>query len=356
MKYSKVIQSHENIVSLFSDKPIQTITTKNTSHGEQDFREVLFVTFTDSSRLVIKLADNGFTDEAHLKMWKRTAEEYLKLGVYCPRIFPALDGTFPHVCYEGRTCIAYAEEFAPYRAASDWDEAEISKDGRYTYIEDVLMMNARMASQQHDYTDLPSGYCLFEVFDPSDPCDEVLENARNWYDTAKAVVPAPLMPQVERIWDRWLNNRAALEPLYQKLPRSVFQADLNPSNILLDDSGNFLGICDFNIAGRDVFLNYLMREVPYIIYAPDMSSDEDRVLHAIQYALRIVSRTYCFSDAEKQAALPLYRCLKPLWWTSIQELKETGQDPEALRKQLDHVEYMQTREIDFAADMGAQFE
>ena len=98
-----------------------------------------------------------------------------------------------------------------------------------------------------------------------------------------------------------------------------------------------------------------MREVPYIIYASDMSSDEDRVLHAIQYALRIVSRTYCFSDAEKQAALPLYRCLKPLWWTSIQELKETGQDPEALRKHLDHVEYMQTREIDFAADMGAQF-
>ena len=68
MKYSKVMQSHENIVSLFSDNPIQTITVKNTSHGEQDFREILFVTFTDSSRLVIKLADNGFTDEAHLKM------------------------------------------------------------------------------------------------------------------------------------------------------------------------------------------------------------------------------------------------------------------------------------------------
>ena len=41
---------------------------KNASHGEQDFREILFVTFTDSSRLVIKLADNGFTDEAHFKM------------------------------------------------------------------------------------------------------------------------------------------------------------------------------------------------------------------------------------------------------------------------------------------------
>ena len=39
--YSKVMQSHENIVSLFSDKPIQTITEKDTSHGEQDFRELL---------------------------------------------------------------------------------------------------------------------------------------------------------------------------------------------------------------------------------------------------------------------------------------------------------------------------
>ena len=267
---------------------------------------------------------------------------YKILGVYCPRIFPALDGTFPHVCYENRVCIAYAEEFAPYRAASDWDEAEISKDGRYTYIEDVLMMNARMASQQHDYTDLPSGYCLFEVFDPSDPCDEVLENARNWYDTAKAAVPAPLLPQVERIWDRWLNNRATLEPLYQKLPRSVFQADLNPSNILLDDSGNFLGICDFNIAGRDVFLNYLMRE-----NNDDFAPEIEKIRKALQTACEV----YTFSEEEKRAALPLYRCLKPLWYTRVEEIREAGSDAEKIRRCLDQIEYYLTEEIDFASYM-----
>ena len=69
---------------------------------------------------------------------------------------------------------------------------------------------------------------------------------------------------------------------------------------------------DFNLCGRDVFLNYLMRE-----------SDG---VSGIFRALQIASEVYRFSDLEKDVALMLYRCLKPLWYTSVQDLKKAGQD------------------------------
>lgn len=115
---------------------------------------------------------------------------------------------------------------------------------------------------------------------------------------------------------RWEENRAALEKCYAGLPTSVFQADLNDTNVLLDDLGNFAGIYDFNLAGKDVFLNYLFRE----IY--EGSLDEER--NAILSALKVAAGVYAFSEAEKEAALPLYRCLKPLWYTRVEALKDAA--------------------------------
>ena len=57
-------------------------------------------------------------------------------------------------------------------------------------------------------------------------------------------------------------------------------------------------------------------------------------------------------SAKLKAALPLYRCLKPLWYTRVCDLQEAGNDPEKIRKCLDRIEYYQTADIDFAGCMG----
>ena len=129
-----------------------------------------------------------------------------------------------------------------------------------------------------------------------------------------------------------------LEPIYKKLPASVFQADLNASNILLDDEDRFVGVYDFNLCGREVFLNYLMRE--------------NNGVSGICEALKIASESYRFSDIEKDTALMLYRCLKPLWYTRVQELKKAGNDPDAIRTCLDETEHALTSPIDFSEYMG----
>ncbi len=64
-----------------------------------------------------------------------------------------------------------------------------------------------------DYTDWPSAYCLFETFCPSDQT-EVLENALEWKAAAESL-PERFSAQVQRIWQRWNENReklAALSP------------------------------------------------------------------------------------------------------------------------------------------------
>ena len=60
---------------------------------------------------------------------------------------------------------------------------------------------------------------------------------------------------------------------------------------------------------------------------------------------------YAFSEAEKEAALPLYRCLKPLWYTRVEALKDAGSDEAAIQRCLDEMEQAQTRSIDFRSVM-----
>ena len=329
----------EKLFALFFDDTPIAVQRIDTSRGDADFRATFIVEAASGGKFVLKLADNDFTFPGKIAVWQRTVEEYRKIGCYCPRIFCDRAGQFPLVDFEGHRCAAYAEEYAPYHPLEDrFSEDFGQNEALYErYRRDLWRMTARIAAQYFDYTDYPSAYCLFETFCPSDQTDEVLENALNWKACADALPPA-CREQVERIWRLWTENRSALEPIYHQLPSSVFQADLNASNILLDEEGRFVGVYDFNLCGREVFLNYLMRE----------SSGVSGICEALQ----IASEVYRFSELEKNTALPLYRCLKPLWYTRVEELKEAGSDPAAIRACLDEAEHALTAPIDFAAYMG----
>lgn len=330
-----------SIYRLFYDEEPTGFETVNTSHGDADFREVLIFTLASGEKRVIKLADNDFTFPARIEMWKRTAKEYRRLGYDCPAIFPDRTGVFPKVEYQGRECVAYAEEYALYSVAQQRDQEE--EPAQKHFEEQAWIMTAKVAAEHFDYTDYPSGYCLFETFCPSDETDEVLENALNWKEYADTL-PQEVQEQVQRIWQLWAENRKQLAAVYRELPSSVFQADLNPTNILLDASGAFAGICDFNLCGREVFLNYLFRE----IFNTDFAQELERIFKT----LKIVSRHYRFSAAEKKAALMLYRCLKPLWFNKLQKLKSLKTDLTAVKAYLAETERYLTEPIPFDKWMG----
>ena len=59
------------IVSLFFEENIFVSEIKNTSHGENDFRETVILRTESGNKFVIKLADNDFTFAEKIKMWQR---------------------------------------------------------------------------------------------------------------------------------------------------------------------------------------------------------------------------------------------------------------------------------------------
>lgn len=323
-----------SVISLFSNEPVNNYEIINTSHGEDDFRETIIVTFDTGTKLVFKIACNEFTNEKRIAMWQRCAREYLKEGYYCPQIFTSIDGEFPTIEYKGHKCVVYAEEFAEYKSAED-NLAAMS------YRNELYLMTAKIAKRCFDYTALPSGYTLFKLF-PGDTVDEVTENALSFRDYCHNL-PMCFREQATRIFKRWEDNYAELKKIYFSLPFSVFQADFNYTNVLVDNGGKFVGIYDFNLAGRDEFLNYLFREIHF------GSFDEE--LTEIMRALRIASQEYCFSQYEIEAAQLIYRCIKPLWYTRVEQLKNAGSDLSAIQKCLDDMEHAQNREIDFESVM-----
>ena len=153
---------------------------------------------------------------------------------------------------------------------------------------------------------------------------------------------------MEKIWANWVDARNKLNEIYFDLPTSVFQADINDTNVLLDEKGNFKGVYDFNIGGKEVFINLIFREAPYVSARGwEAFFREDHFALSIKKVLQISSKVYEFNQLEKKAAPLLYKCIKPLYWHSTDLLKEAGDDESEIHKCLDFIEYEQNREIDF---------
>lgn len=332
-----------DIAGLFFDNKPASFESIDSSRNENDFREVVIVTFDNGRKAVIKLADNDFTFSEKIFMWQKTVEEYIALGYYCPKILGSRAGDFPTVSYKGRSCVAYAEEFAKYQIAEiiPQNNKEIPHPLDCDNNNAAWIMTAKIAAKYLSYTDYPSGYCLFETFCPSDKTDEVLEQALEWKSCAETL-PDEFQPQINRIWKLWTDNRNALEPLYKQLPTSIFQADLNSTNVLIDDNGNFVGVFDFNLCGKDVFLNYMFRETN--------SDNHQKELDAILNRCKLVSKHYKFSDNEIKAAPMIYRCVKPLY-NYADKLKRLKDNKDELTKFLNETELFLKKDIDFASYM-----
>lgn len=351
-----------DLFALYSDFPPLGYEIKDTSHGAEDFRQAIFCTWQDK-KTVIKITCNDFTTEDKVRAWKKTADAYIEAGYYCPRFLPDGQGRICNtVDYSGKRCVVYAEEYSKYKTAEEFDEGAYMKDGRYIFHDDAIRSIGVIASKHLRTTDTPSGYCIFETFSPSDPCDEELETAEQFRDIVYKDLPG-YRERFDRIWKLYMDNRLKLESVYRDLPTSVFQADLHISNILLSDTMDFVGLLDFNLCGRDTLLNYLFREamgdfdedVPYEGDEKPFYSEESsqKAVDSLLHNISVVKEVYTFSEIEKANAVLVYRYLRPFWWPINSELRNIQQDDAKLNALFNWIEHELTREdIDFIGAMS----
>ena len=107
------------IYARFFDEAPVSAEIIDSSRGEEDFRITAIVSPAEGEKRVLKIVSNDFTFPEKIRVWQRTAEEYRKLGYYCPRIYADREGNFPAVAYRGYACFAWGEEFSPYRSLED---------------------------------------------------------------------------------------------------------------------------------------------------------------------------------------------------------------------------------------------
>lgn len=157
---------------------------------------------------------------------------------------------------------------------------------------------------------------------------------------------------IEIIWNTFLQKRKNLESIYRKLPKAVFQGDLNDSNIMLDDNLHFAGLIDFNLSGTETILNYAFCECFYYLEHEDMLStlfDKNKMKQRDEYTknnLSLVKKHYRFTPEEYTAYRAYYNVAAPFRWPYICFFMKTitsGKD-EYLKSMLDWIYYQLTRE------------
>lgn len=114
--------------------------------------------------------------------------------------------------------------------------------------------------------------------------------------------------------------RKSLKDRYKKLPEKNFQADLNSTNIMVDNNLRFKGIIDYNISGMEKIINYSLAESFKPLTLEDMEigilsrkriNARDRELYK---NLNIIEEYYIFTNAEREILNNLYNLTIPFRW------------------------------------------
>lgn len=336
-------------ITLYFDTEMTDIKIKDSSHGDNDFRKAYIVN-DGKTRIVIKYFSNSFSNQKRIMGWFSLMDEYRKNGIYCPSIIPNRYGEllYKH-SVDGRDYYIYAEEFSIYSTA---EQLNLEKK---EYMPDVLRSLGTIASKKIDFLDFPSAYCLLEPFSSDDTTDEETECALLFLDYIKKNLPQHLS-RAEKLMELFYKNQEEVRKVYDSLPTSCFQADLNSSNILIDDNHKFVGLFDFNLCGKEKILNYAMREALWATYQSCLVDKDnnyifyfDRKLDDIRMKsflenMSYIQETYTFSDEEKKAFPIILRYINTFWWYSLSDFEFFSKDDSKVEKIFDWFEFQMTRD------------
>ena len=321
------------------------IAVHNSSRGDEDLRLTYIVEFPNSDKYAIKVTKNAFTTHERVKGWAELIEHYNNLGIYCPKIMYNCFGEYS-ATVDGY--LVYAEEHMKFNPV-----AGVTNEKKYyrKLYESIGLVAASPAPLVPWYT----AYCIYDKFDEKEQYDENFECAIKFRDYYCENIPEHAV-QAEKLFDEYCRRREKFEPIYRLLPKSVFQGDINNTNILLDSTGDFAGLIDFNLSGTETVLNYAfcesfcsLKDDSEIDLLLDTEALKRRDVQTAQ-CLSWIGKNYTFTDNEREAFNAYYNIVAPFRWSyqsfymSILSNREKYPDGIKYAKCiLDWIEYQMTR-------------
>lgn len=234
----------------------------DTSRSEDDRR----YNFKINHKYFLKINNSKTITESFLSDVVKLIEKYRTIGIYCPDLIRSKYDMLSYKYVKDDikyTC--YIEECAPY---SFYEESEQID---YEFKKTIVKHLGKLATQFTD-VDLShnrSMWSLIELGPFNTDIDEKQENLDMLINTLQGEGYDELADKLVA-----LNKevRSRIKRKLDKLPRCVYQGDLNNSNILVDESGKFKGIIDFNLFGTEVNINCFLNEAMYYLTMEDFKT------------------------------------------------------------------------------------
>lgn len=287
----------QNIMSHFG-LTVQSVTNfYDTSHGEEDKR----LNYILDDKYVLKVSSLRTMWEERLQEIRRLIHRYRSIGVYCPDMIPTLEGTLSYAWRKDEKEYAcFVEEYAVYPVLG-WG----TEHDRKEVIEHLGVLAKKYTNV--DLSKIKSMWSIIDLAPLDVEIDEKQENTNALVDALRKNGYEDLATQVFA-FNAMLREK--IMPVFEKLPRCVYQGDLNSTNELHKD-GHFVGLIDFNMAGTDVNINVFLNETNW--FPEKEEFDALSVLEILSKqdteqmeSLFVILRHYTLNDDEKYA-FPYYK-------------------------------------------------
>lgn len=218
----------------------------DTSHSSDDIR----LNYIIDKKWVLRFCNAPEMTETRLTELNRLIERYIQFGLQCPRFLTDQNGRFFH---DWNGLICYLQEYINLPTAYEVKLEPQEEDDVWQEILDSVAAFAEMFKN----VDLSSTMGMYSLFDlaPYDIPVGKDEKQQNFENLCKALLEIGEIALAERLQAKHTMIREKIRSVYKDLPRCVFQADENLSNVLVDENHHLAGLIDFNMAGTEVIVN-----------------------------------------------------------------------------------------------------
>ncbi len=287
----------QNIMSHF-ELSVQSITAfYDTSHGDEDKRWNYIL----DNKYVLKISSLGTMWEARLQEIHRLISRYRSIGLYCPDLIPTSNGPFSYTWHNNdKEYTCFVEEYAIYPVSGNDAVCD-----RKEVIEHLGILAAKYSGI--DLSETKSMWSIIDLAPLDVDIDEKQENA-NALIAALSKNGFDGLARETAAFNSMLREK--IMTVFKKLPRCVYQGDLNDGNELHKD-GHFVGLIDFNMSGTDVNINVFLNETNWFPANEDFDALSVAEMIAKQDSeqnerLSVILRHYTLNDDEKYA-FPYYK-------------------------------------------------
>ncbi len=251
----------KNICSHFNIDCIEIKNCIDSSRTEQDKRFNYEIEDISSKKYFLKINNDKNKIESFLKDIERLIKNYKSIGLYCPDLLKTKDNTLSYnIQKDGINYVCHIEEKAAFAIKESQNEVD------YFFKIEALKHVGIFANKftNQNLSETKSMWAL--ELSESNKIDEKQENLNKLITCLKKKCQNNLVNELIKTNK---DSREKIKSYEEKLPKCVYQGDLNDTNILVDEQNKFRGIIDFNMFGTEININYFLNESMYYLTEHD---------------------------------------------------------------------------------------